>query len=163
MNAKERILGKLRASLAGTTAVADDYDIGLVTDPWRYAADERIARLRRMLEAVHGETLLTTAAEWPQRVLEALAAGLPVVGPSRGGISELIDEHVGQRAVSVDPAGMAEAIEALFARDMAELKRAARRRAEQRHRWDNTFEGLTRLYGELVAQRSAVEIVPLRA
>ena len=33
MNAKERILGKLRASLAGTTAVADDYDIGLVTDP----------------------------------------------------------------------------------------------------------------------------------
>ncbi len=74
MNAKERILGKLRASLAGTTAVADDYDIGLVTDPWRYAADERIARLRRMLEAVHGETLLTTAAEWPQRVLEALTA-----------------------------------------------------------------------------------------
>ena len=96
-------------------------------------------------------------------VLEALAAGLPVVGPSRGGISELIDEHVGQRAASVDAAGMAEAIEALFARDMAELKRAARRRAEQRHRWDNTFEGLTRLYGELVAQRSAVEIVPLRA
>ena len=96
-------------------------------------------------------------------VLEALAAGLPVVGPSRGGISELIDEHVGQRAASVDPAGMAEAIEALFARDMAQLKRAARRRAEQRHRWDNTFEGLTRLYGELVAQRSAVEIVPLRA
>jgi len=33
MNAKERILGKLRASLAGTTPVADDYDIGLVTDP----------------------------------------------------------------------------------------------------------------------------------
>ena len=96
-------------------------------------------------------------------VLEALAAGLPVVGPSRGGISELIDEHVGQRAASVDAPGMAEAIEALFARDMAELKRAARRRAEQRHRWDNTFEGLTRLYGELVAQRSAVEIIPLRA
>ena len=96
-------------------------------------------------------------------VLEALAAGLPVVGPSRGGISELIDEHVGQRAASVAAAGMAEAIEALFARDRAKLKRAARRRAEQRHRWDNTFEGLTRLYGELVAQRSAVEIIPLRA
>ncbi len=96
-------------------------------------------------------------------VLEALAAGLPVVGPSRGGISELIDERVGQRAASVDPAGMAEAIEALFARDLEQVKRAARRRAEQRHRWDNTFEGLTRLYGELVAQRSAAEIVPLRA
>lgn len=52
-------------------------------------------------------------------VLEALAAGLPVVGPSRGGIAELIDDNVGQKAASVDPAGMAEAIEALFARDQA--------------------------------------------
>lgn len=87
-------------------------------------------------------------------VLEALAAGLPVVGPSRGGVSELIDETVGQRAHSVDPAGMAEAIEALFVRDQAPIRAAARRRAEQRHRWDNTFEGLTRLYGELTAGRA---------
>lgn len=94
-------------------------------------------------------------------ILEALAAGLPVVGPSKGGISELIDETVGQRAVKADPAGMAEAIEALFARDQAPIRAAARRRAEQRHRWDNTFEGLTRLYGELVAGRPAS--VALRA
>ncbi len=90
-------------------------------------------------------------------VLEALAAGLPVVGPSRGGISELIDETVGQRAARTDPAGMAEAIEALFARDQAPIRLAARRRAEQRHSWDNTFEGLTRLYGELVVGRPAPE------
>lgn len=83
-------------------------------------------------------------------VLEALAAGLPVVGPSRGGISELIDETVGQRAAAVDPAGLAEAIEALFARDLAALSAAARRRAEARHRWDNTFEGLTRIYRDLL-------------
>ena len=38
--------GKLRASLEGTTQVADDYDIGLVTDPWRYPPADRIARLR---------------------------------------------------------------------------------------------------------------------
>ena len=88
-------------------------------------------------------------------VLEALAAGLPVVGPSRGGVAELIDEQVGQRAANVDPAGMAEAIEALFARDLTPIKAAARRRAEQRHRWDNTFEALTRIYGELVAGRAA--------
>jgi alpha-1,6-mannosyltransferase len=83
-------------------------------------------------------------------VLEALAAGLPVVGPARGGVSEMIDEEVGQRAASVDPAGLAEAIEALFDRDLAAISQAARRRAEQRHGWDTTFEGLTRIYGELV-------------
>ncbi|UTP41620.1 glycosyltransferase [Phenylobacterium sp. LH3H17] len=96
-------------------------------------------------------------------VLEALSAGLPVVGPSRGGIAELIDESVGQQARSVDPAGMAEAIEALFERDLGPVKAAARRRAEQRHSWDNTFEGLTRIYGELVAGRSSDAPVALRA
>lgn len=96
-------------------------------------------------------------------VLEALAAGVPVVGPSRGGISELIDERVGQRAASVDPAGMAEAIEALFAREQTPIKVAARRRAEQRHSWDTTFEGLTRIYGELVVGRSSRAPTPLRA
>ena len=83
-------------------------------------------------------------------VLEALAAGRPVVGPSTGGVSELIDETVGQRAASVDPAGLAEAIEALFARDLAALSEAARRSAETRHAWDNTFQALTSLYGDLV-------------
>lgn len=74
MNAKERILARLRGSLAGTTPVADDYDVALLTEPWRYAPEARIARLRQMLEAVHGETLLSTRAEWPMRVIEALAA-----------------------------------------------------------------------------------------
>ena len=74
MNAKERILAKLRGSLQGTTPIADDYDVGLLTEPWCYAADTRIDRLRQMLEAVHGETLVTTCADWPARVVEALAA-----------------------------------------------------------------------------------------
>ncbi|MCK2096110.1 LutC/YkgG family protein [Thauera aromatica] len=74
MNARDRILARLRTSLEGTTALADDYDEALVTEPWRYAPERRIARLREMLEAVHGETVLTTAAQWPERVLEALAA-----------------------------------------------------------------------------------------
>lgn len=83
-------------------------------------------------------------------VLEAMAAGLPVVGPSIGGISELIDETVGQRAAAATPAGMAEAIEALFARDLEALSRSARLRAEERHSWDRTFEGLSSIYGGLL-------------
>jgi alpha-1,6-mannosyltransferase len=83
-------------------------------------------------------------------VLEAMAAGLPVVGPDKGGVGELLDAEVGQLAAGVDPASLAEAVEALFARDMGALKLAARHRAETRHSWDNTFGGLTRLYQRLL-------------
>jgi alpha-1,6-mannosyltransferase len=85
-------------------------------------------------------------------VLEAMAAGLPVIGPNKGGVGELLDEGVGQLATGVDPASLAEAIEALFARDVDALKLAARRRAETRHSWDHTFEGLTRLYVQLLGR-----------
>lgn len=87
-------------------------------------------------------------------VLEAMAAGLPVIGPNRGGVGELIDLNVGQPATGVDPAHLAEAIEALFARDVDEISRAARRRAETRHGWDPTFESLTRLYRQLIDGRT---------
>ena len=85
-------------------------------------------------------------------VLEAMAAGLPVVGPNKGGVGELIDESVGQPARSSDAAHLAEAIEALFARDVGAVGRAARRRAETRHTWDRTFEGLTKLYADLIGR-----------
>jgi len=85
-------------------------------------------------------------------VLEALAAGTPVIGPRRGGVGELIDEAVGQRAQGVRPADLAEAIEALFARDMGLVSQAARRRAEDQHGWNSTFQGLTDLYASLAAE-----------
>ena len=94
-------------------------------------------------------------------VVEAMAAGLPVVGARSGGVGELIDETVGQRADSVDPAGLAAAIDALFARDLSQLSKAARRRAETRHGWDATFENLTRLYSRLIAEGTTRAPEPL--
>jgi alpha-1,6-mannosyltransferase len=91
-------------------------------------------------------------------VLEAMAAGLPVVGSRRGGVGELIDVTVGQPAENVEPAGLAEAIEALFARDLAAVSQAARRRAETRHGWDATFEALTRLYSSLITTRAPLAL-----
>jgi alpha-1,6-mannosyltransferase len=85
-------------------------------------------------------------------VLEAMAAGLPVIGPNKGGVGELIDEAVGQHAEGSDPESLAEAIEALFARDVSQIAQAARRRAETRHGWDTTFDSLTRLYSTLIGR-----------
>ncbi|HAQ26884.1 MAG TPA: lactate utilization protein, partial [Pseudomonas sp.] len=55
MSAKANILAKLKKSLEGTTPVVDDYDESLVTQPWSYAPEQRIARLRQLMEAVHTE------------------------------------------------------------------------------------------------------------
>ncbi|HEY8571630.1 glycosyltransferase [Phenylobacterium sp.] len=96
-------------------------------------------------------------------VVEAMAAGLPVVGCRTGGVGELIDETVGQRAESADPAHLAEAIEALFARDLEPIAQAARKRAETRHGWDPAFESLTRLYTRLLAEAPARQPLALTA
>jgi alpha-1,6-mannosyltransferase len=96
-------------------------------------------------------------------VLEAMAAGLPVIGPNKGGVGELIDEAVGQHAATSDPADLAEAIEALFARDVAAISDTARRRAVARHSWDATFEGLTKLYADLIAKAPRREALALTA
>ena len=65
MSAKANILAKLRNSLAGTTPIADEFDESLLTQPWTYAPEQRIARLRQLMEAVHTEIHLTSAAAWP--------------------------------------------------------------------------------------------------
>ena len=96
-------------------------------------------------------------------VLEAMAAGLPVVGPSRGGIAELIDDAVGQIAQDVTPAGLAEAIQTLFSRDLRALSLAARERALSHHSWERTFDGLMRIYGELLGRDLAAGPVQIAA
>jgi alpha-1,6-mannosyltransferase len=81
--------------------------------------------------------------------LEAMACGLPMVGVASGGIGELVDEAVGQLAARATPGVFAEAVAALFERDVDAIGRAARQRAETRHSWDATFENLSSLYGDL--------------
>lgn len=93
-------------------------------------------------------------------VLEAMACGLPIVGVASGGVLELVDEAVGQLAPKPDPGVFAEAVEALFARDLTALSRAARERAVERHGWNAVFERLFTLYGDLAAQPRAPALQP---
>ncbi|ATC31749.1 glycosyltransferase family 1 protein [Caulobacter vibrioides] len=87
-------------------------------------------------------------------VLEAMACGLPVVGVSAGGVAESVDEDVGQLAQASEAAAFAEAIEALFARDLGLVGAAARRRAVARHGWDTVFTELCAIYGRLAGRRA---------
>jgi alpha-1,6-mannosyltransferase len=82
-------------------------------------------------------------------VLEAMAAGLPVVGVDSGGVAESVDSGVGELAPRSTPDDFAEAVEALFARDVAQVGVAARARASQQHGWDRVFGQLSSVYAEL--------------
>ena len=118
-----------------------------------YVADPRdVARLLASCDAFvhanHQEPFGLVA-------LEALACGLPLVGVASGGIAEIVDESVGQLAPHATAASLAEAVEALFARDWRAVGAAARARAVAHYGWDATFRGLTALYGELTGRPSA--------
>lgn len=72
MSARSNILNKLRASLAGTSPRPDEFDEELVTTPWQYDPQNRIERLRSLMEAVHTEIHPLTSEQWPAKVQELL-------------------------------------------------------------------------------------------
>ena len=97
-------------------------------------------------------------------VLEAMACGRPVVGVNAGGVAETVDTSVGQLARSADPVDYAEAIEALFARDVEALGQAARVKTVEQFAWNRVFEDLSTLYWELSGRPEFVmpqEVAPL--
>lgn len=97
-------------------------------------------------------------------VLEAMACGRPVVGVDAGGVAETVDLNVGQLARSAAPSDYAEAVEALFARDVEALGRAARVKTVEQFAWGRVFEDLSMLYGELSGRSEFVrpqEAAPL--
>ncbi len=82
-------------------------------------------------------------------VLEGLASGLPIIGMATGGVGELVDFTIGQLAPRATATDLAEAIDALWRRDLHALSLAARRRAVSRHSWMATFDRLSARYAAL--------------
>jgi alpha-1,6-mannosyltransferase len=93
-------------------------------------------------------------------VLEAMACGLPVVGTNGGGVAELVDDQTGILAQPNNPASLAEAIEAVYARDLVQLGVNARRKAQDHYDWNQVLPQLLQRYSGLVAggERAALEV-----
>jgi len=100
-------------------------------------------------------------------ILEAMACGRPVVAARAGAFPELIDDSVGVLAEPQDPASMADAIAALYERDLESLGQAARARVLQQFTWQRAFQTQMATYASLTArQRRALpqaQILPLRS
>jgi alpha-1,6-mannosyltransferase len=89
-------------------------------------------------------------------VLEAMASGIPVVGPSAGGVGELIEPDTG---VLVDPGcaqALADGIDHLYCLDIAAMGANGRRKVLDGYEWSRVIPQLMHHYAGLFAshQRS---------
>jgi alpha-1,6-mannosyltransferase len=83
-------------------------------------------------------------------ILEAMACGLPVVAARASAIPELIDESVGMLAEPGSATSMAEAIVALYERDVAAVGKVARERVLRQFTWTQAFHAQTGIYANLL-------------
>ncbi|MGD9598733.1 MAG: glycosyltransferase [Steroidobacteraceae bacterium] len=81
-------------------------------------------------------------------IVEALACGRPVIAARAGAVPELVDERVGALATPDDPASFADAIAALYDRDIEAIGAAARARA-LRLSWTQAFQAQLATYAAL--------------
>jgi glycosyltransferase involved in cell wall biosynthesis len=92
----------------------------------------------------------------PMALLEAMAAGVPVVATAVDGVPEIVDESVAQIIAPGDPGALAAAIERLCTDGALRerLVRAARSRVEERFTAERNATLTTELYERLLAGAS---------
>ena len=89
---------------------------------------------------------------------EALASGLPLVVPDRGGCSDLADEAVAETYTANDSRAAAAAIRRLFARDPATLRAAVNEAARHVRSDRQHFEDLFALYEQLSRRDAGAQV-----
>ncbi len=88
-------------------------------------------------------------------LLEAMACGRPVVAACASAIPEIVDESVGVLAKPCDGESMAEAIRALYERDIDALGAAARARVLKQFTWTRAFAAEMNAYMNVASSRRA--------
>ena len=91
-------------------------------------------------------------------ILESMACGRPVVAVNAGAIPEFVDDSVGLLCAPNNSDSMAEAICALYTRDLEQMGAAARTRVLQRYTWDHAFRAQTLAYASLIKARRPVPV-----
>jgi alpha-1,6-mannosyltransferase len=83
-------------------------------------------------------------------LLEAMACGRPVVAARASAIPEFVDESVGMLAEPYSASSMADAVAALYERDIEAVGRTARERVLRRFTWNRAFQAQMMAYASLV-------------
>ncbi|MBO9621846.1 MAG: glycosyltransferase [Sphingomonas sp.] len=152
-------------------AAATDIPVGLILigdGPERRHLEDRIAgsphirifrpvydrvRLSRIMAScdalIHG----SDAEPFGLVASEALASGLPLIGPDEGGFAEIADPLFAETYRARDALSAAEAIRRMFAREPAILRAAARHAASQVRSDEDHAAELMAYYSDLLANR----------
>lgn len=99
-------------------------------------------------------------------LLEAMACGRPVVGVRAGAVPEFVDETVGMLAEPYSAESMAEAIAALYERDLNAVGASARARVLKQFTWTQAFQAQIATYATLApaarVRTPARQVIELR-
>jgi glycosyltransferase involved in cell wall biosynthesis len=118
-----------------------------VERPGFVAAQQALQRLRVYVLSSYAENA-------PLALLEAMAAGVPVVASAVGGVPEIADERVARMVPAGDPGALANAIEQAYmdTPETSERVRNARVRVEERFTAVRHVQATVELYSRLQAE-----------
>jgi colanic acid/amylovoran biosynthesis glycosyltransferase len=102
--------------------------------------------VRTALAASHALILPSFAEGLPVVVMEAMAAGRPIIATSIAGLPELVTPDTGWLVPAGDAAALANAIRAMGSHNITTMGQAARQRVLARHDIDKEAEKLTTLF-----------------